>query len=249
MSKIYIKNNDPIGKDYYLLELEAPDIIEQALPGRFLNLKLSSDNNYDPLLRRPLSIHDINPTTNSIYLLYRIVGRGTQILSTYTTGHTLDILGPLGTGFSTNKSKENILVIGGGMGIAPLYYLCKKLSENNKLTIVLGTNNMRNLEYFSDIFKELEQEIYLTTIDGSMGFKGNVVELCNKKINVSEYDYIYTCGPEPMLKPVQDMAIQNEIDGEVSMEERMGCGIGLCLSCVCDTKTGNQRVCKEGPVL
>ncbi len=247
IKNIKIKSNTKITKEYYLLELEAGKLIDIIEPGQFLNIRLSTTENYDPLLRRPLSVHDINIEKNSIFLLYRLVGKGTKILSKSKSGEYLDIIGPLGTGFMTDINNKDILIVGGGMGIAPLYYLSKELSINNKLTVLLGGNKENDLKYFAEKFCDISTEIKLATIDGSMGYMGNVIDLW-ESLEQYNYDYIYTCGPIPMLVCVQELAEKNNIKGQVSLEERMGCGIGLCLSCVCQTKDGNQRVCKEGPV-
>jgi len=198
-------------------------------------------------LRRPLSVHDINNETNSIFLLYRLVGKGTILLSKFKAGKFLDIMGPLGSGFKTDISDKKILIIGGGMGIAPLYYLSKRLSIKNKLTVLLGGNKKDDLKYFFEKFNQISTDIYSATIDGSLGHLGNVIDLW-ERLGEYNYDYIYTCGPLPMLVRVQELAVNHNIKGQVSLEERMGCGIGLCLSCVCQTEDGNQRVCKEGPV-
>ncbi len=247
MGKIKIKANTQITDEYFLLELEAAELNDIIEPGQFLNIRLSNTENYDPLLRRPLSIHDINIEKNSVFLLYRLVGKGTKLLSKFKPGEYLDIIGPLGTGFMTDIENKDILIVGGGMGIAPLYYLSKELSIHNKLTIFLGGSKENDLKYFAEKFYKISNDIKLATIDGSMGYMGNVIELW-ESLEEYNYDYIYACGPIPMLVCVQELARNNNIKGQVSLEERMGCGIGLCLSCVCQTKDGNQRVCKEGPV-
>lgn len=248
MAKYNIKSNLQISKEYYLLELKAPELIDVTKAGQFLNLRVSGGKSYDPLLRRPLSIHDIIRDTDSVFLLYRLVGKGTRLLSAFLPGDELDIIGPLGKGFKTNITGKNIIIIGGGMGIAPLYYLSKTMSINNKLTVILGGNAQEDLEYFNKKFSEIDIDIKLATIDGSLGYKGNVIDLW-ENWGQFDFDYLYTCGPLPMLIRVQELALNHNINGQVSLEERMGCGIGLCLSCVCSTKDGNKRVCKEGPVL
>ncbi|MFP4660922.1 MAG: dihydroorotate dehydrogenase electron transfer subunit [Halanaerobiales bacterium] len=260
MTIINIKNNSQVTEEYFLMELDAPNLVDKTEPGQFFNLRFNNGRSYDPLLRRPLSVHDLNKKTGSILLLYRLVGRGTELLSKYKAGESLDILGPLGSGFDVSLEKKKILIIGGGMGIAPLYYLTKKLladtgKSGNHLTILLGGNSKEDLGYFAERFEgiktgidaSLETDIRYTTIDGSLGEMGNVIELWEKLFRF-DYDYLYTCGPVPMLVHVQELAGRYNIDGQVSLEERMGCGIGLCLSCVCKTDKGNQRICKEGPI-
>lgn len=247
MNKLKIKNNIQISDNYFLLELDGSNISEKINPGQFFDIRLNNGNSYDPLLRRPLSIHDIDTVQGNFYLLYRVVGRGTKLLSEFKSDEYIDILGPLGTGFTSDFNNKEILLIGGGMGIAPLYYLVKKLYPVNKLIVLLGGNTKKDLIYFSKKFQELKIDVRSATIDGSLGYKGNVIDLW-LTINKFNFNYLYTCGPLPMLKKVQEYAAKYHINGEVSVEERMGCGIGLCLSCVCKTKAGNKRVCKEGPV-
>lgn len=241
-----IKSNIQVSNNYYLMEIESSKLIKDIKPGRFINLKVNSTNSSDPLLRRPISIHDYYQDRGSVFLLYKIVGRGTEILSSYKKDEKIKFIGPLGNGF-TIKKKKSILIIGGGMGAAPLYYLCKVLSAENKLTILLGANDKNELTYFLEKFKNIDAEVLSASIDGSSGYKGNVIELWFEEKKF-DYDYLYACGPVPMLKRVQETAFDKELKGEVSLEERMGCGIGLCLSCVCKTVKGNQRICKEGPV-
>lgn len=247
--------NRKVGTDYYFLELSDDHIDENWQPGRFLHLKVSRDKAYDPLLRRPFSLFDVNPQKGTFSLLYCVVGRGTRILTDFGPGEKIDYLGPLGHGFFLPEGKE-IIVIGGGMGTAPLFYLCRKLTLRNRVTLLLGGNICTDVEFFQNKFGALDLDIELATMDGSIGLGGTVIDLWNdlyvddkhdgdlKK----DFDYLYACGPEPMLAEVQKLAQKYEIEGEISLEERMGCGIGVCLSCVCDTREGNQRVCKEGPV-
>ncbi|MFW5982018.1 MAG: dihydroorotate dehydrogenase electron transfer subunit [Halanaerobiaceae bacterium] len=247
MTKLRILENKTVAEDYFLLKLHAPELLTSTKPGQFLNLRLNQSESFDPLLRRPLSIHDLDQEAESIDLLYRIVGRGTKLLSTYQKDMELDVLGPLGSGFTTDFKDKEIMIIGGGMGIAPLLFLARQLSGENNLTVIIGGNNADDINYFCQKFQQFDLDLKVATIDGSRDFCGNTVELWqeSKKFDI---DYLYSCGPGAMLEGVQQVALKQQINGEVSLEERMGCGIGLCLSCVCESKNGNQRVCKEGPV-
>ncbi len=244
-----IISNDKISSDYYYMKIKAPEIAVKGLPGQFVHIKVNSDDqSFDPLLRRPFSFFDIDKENGIIEIAYCIVGRGTRILSGYKS-QKLDILGPLGNSFNYTLKNKNIFIIGGGMGIAPLYYLSKKLSKENKVNVLLGGNTGKDLRFFINKFQKLSLNLKTATMDGSRGFKGTVTELWQDSFDLNKIDYLFSCGPEPMLKEIKDTADRYEIQGEVSLEERMGCGIGVCLSCTCKTKEGNKRICTSGPVL
>lgn len=239
-----IVKNEQVGLDYFLLEVFAPHDYNKVQPGNFFHLKLSSQG-VDPLLRRPLSIHDVNYQKKTWCFLYRVVGRGTSILTDFKEGAEINILGPLGNSFTLTQDKE-VTLLGGGMGIAPLYCLLKQIYNDCRVNVFIGGNNKNEFMYLYNKISDLALDVNYATIDGSSGFKGTVLDIWkNKGI---KGNYLYSCGPEPMLKEIQKIAIKNNISGEFSLEERMGCGIGVCLSCVCKTKNGNKRVCKEGPV-
>src|SRR6056297_3330359 len=164
-------------------------------PGQFIHLKIDNDS-YDPLLRRPFSIFDIDKKRNTLKIIYKICGRGTELMKNIKPEDEVDILENLGNGFNFQKENEKLLLIGGGMGIAPLYFLAKKLSKNNNIMILLGAKNNKELDFFNNKFSELDTEVYHATIDGSIGFRGNVVELLKDLIrDKQEIDYIYSCGP------------------------------------------------------
>ncbi len=243
-----ILSNKKVGTDYYYMEFKDSTINEKWSPGEFLHLKVSAEKSYDPLLRRPLSLFDVKLEEKIAGLLYCVVGRGTRILTQFEPGYEIDYIGPLGQGFSLKRNKK-ILIIGGGMGIAPLYYLTRKLvKKNNKIKILLGGNIETDINFFEKKFKNLNLDIDISLMDGSRGYKGTVIDLWQNKYKGFKPEFIYSCGPEIMLKGIQKIAIKEDIPGEISLEERMGCGVGICLSCVCSTTDGHQRVCKEGPV-
>ena len=204
-------------------------------PGQFINIKL--DGFY---LRRPISICDYNDTT--ITIIYKVVGEGTEVMSKLNAGTELDVLCGLGNGFDTTKSLDKPVLIGGGVGVPPMYNLCKKLiAEGKKVTVILGFNKKDEI-FYEDEFKKLGADVKVTTVDGSYGIKGFVTDALKE----TDYSYFYTCGPMPMFKAIESTAITS---GQYSFEERMGCGFGACMGCSCKTKYGNKRICKDGPVL
>ncbi|MGM0436851.1 MAG: dihydroorotate dehydrogenase electron transfer subunit [Bacillota bacterium] len=242
-----IKSNKKIGPKIYKMQLKSSEKIS-GKPGQFIHLKINSDS-YDPLLRRPFSIFDLNSEKNLLTIIYKICGKGTQLMKKLKKGDKVEVLESLGNGFNLNKKNENIILLGGGMGIAPLYFLAKELKDKNNIKVLLGANNQSELNFLKNKFSKLEIEVYNTTMDGSLGFKGTVIELLNNsKINKNEIDYIYSCGPTEMLKELQLLIKNQNIEAEASLEERMGCGVGVCLSCTVKTTNGNMRACKEGPV-
>lgn len=202
--------------------------------GQFVNIKL--DGLY---LRRPISVCDVNGS--ELTLIYKVVGHGTELMSKMQSGK-LDLLCELGNGYDTSKSGVAPILLGGGVGVPPLYMLAKELiKEGKKPTVVLGFNNKDEIFYENE-FKALGAEVYVTTVDGSYGIRGFVTDA----LKDADYTYVYTCGPEPMLKAVYNTI---KTSGQFSFEERMGCGFGACMGCSCKTLYGNKRICKDGPVL
>lgn len=206
-------------------------------PGQFINIRLDGF-----FLRRPLSV--CSSTEESLTIIYKVVGGGTEKLSSMCAGEELDILTPLGNGFNTSISGNRPALIGGGAGTPPMYGLCARLKEEGKNPmVVLGFGSAGEVFYI-DEFRKLGVEPQITTADGSMGSKGFVTTAL-KDMDIT---YFYACGPEPMLKAL-DCQIDEAIDGQMSFEERMGCGFGACMGCSCMTKYGSKRICREGPVL
>lgn len=202
--------------------------------GQFINIKLDG-----LFLRRPISVCDCEG--DIVTIIYKIVGKGTEQMSKMQSG-TLDILTGLGNGYDLSKSGEKPLLIGGGVGVPPMYLLAKKLrGEGKEVSVILGFNT-KNEVFYEDEFKALGCKVYVTTVDGSYGTKGFVTSLFDS----IDYSYTYSCGPEPMLKAVHKASATS---GQYSFEERMGCGFGACVGCSCKTVTGYIRICKEGPVL
>ncbi|MCQ2400308.1 MAG: dihydroorotate dehydrogenase electron transfer subunit [Lachnospiraceae bacterium] len=210
------------------------DITEIKRPGQFVNIKIDGF-----FLRRPISVCDVSK--NSLTLIYKVVGKGTEALSKMSEGAELSLLTGLGNGYNTSLSGDSPLIIGGGVGVPPLFLLAKKLTgEGKNVSVILGFNKKDEV-FYEDEFKRLGCKVSVTTVDGSYGIKGFVTDALPK-----DYSYVYTCGPEPMLKAVYKNTVTS---GQFSFEERMGCGFGACMGCSCRTITGYKRICKDGPVM
>ena len=203
--------------------------------GQFVNILLTGK-----FLRRPISVCDCEG--NVLTLLYKIVGGGTEQLSQMAVGETLDLLTGLGTGYDLSTAGDRPLLIGGGVGVPPMYMLAKQLLAQGKdVTVILGFNTAKEV-FYKEEFEALGARVFVTTVDGTAGIRGFVTDAM-KDIS---YTYFYTCGPEPMFKAVYRASAT---EGQFSFEERMGCGFGACMGCSCKTLTGNKRICKEGPVM
>lgn len=234
-----------IATGIYSMWLQTEKIAKEAVPGQFLSVYSKDESR---MLPRPISICEIDKKLGRVRLVYRIAGKGTAEFSTYCSGDTLEILGPLGNGFPLDKGYKRVFLIGGGIGIPPMLELSKQLSGEKQ--IVVG---YRNNELFLKEELKKNGKIYIATEDGSVGTKGNVLDAI--KENHLDAEAIFACGPTPMLRALKDYAIKQGIDCYLSMEERMACGIGACLACVCrsmdvdsHTHVKNKRICKDGPV-
>ena len=229
-----ILSNDRIAKATYLMKL-AGDASDCA-PGRFVNLRIEGK-----FLRRPISVCDADAT--SLTLIYKVVGEGTGVMAKMKAGESVNILTGLGNGYDTAKSGDRPLLLGGGVGVPPLYKLAKALvAEGKTVSVILGFNSKEEV-FYEDEFASLGCSVTVCTADGSYGKKGFVTDAIDA---VGEYTYFYTCGPEPMLRAV---CAATETSGQLSFEERMGCGFGVCMGCSCETLTGYKRICRDGPVM
>lgn len=212
------------------------DTSEITAPGQFVNIQL--DGLY---LRRPISVYDWD--SRCLTIIYKVVGKGTEAMAGLSKGAVLDILTGLGNGYDTTKSGAAPLVIGGGVGVPPLYVLTKKLlCEEKEPTVILGFNRAEEI-ICEDAFRALGVRVLVTTVDGSYGIRGFVTDAMPA---AGDYSYLYTCGPTPMFRAIDKAA---KTGGQFSFEERMGCGFGACVGCTCKTKYGHKRICKDGPVL
>ena len=229
-----IIENVPLTSSVFKMLLKG-DTDDITAPGQFVNIKLDG-----LFLRRPISVCDCE--NGVLTLVYRVVGKGTEKMSTMAAGEKLDILTGLGNGYDLEKSGDTPLLLGGGVGVPPLYMLAKELiKKGKKVSVILGFNTKDEIFYEQE-FKALGAQVALTTVDGSYGTRGFVTDAMKD----TEYSYFYTCGPEPMLKAIYSAS---ETSGQFSFEERMGCGFGACMGCSCHTVTGYKRICKDGPVL
>ncbi|MFH1868908.1 MAG: dihydroorotate dehydrogenase electron transfer subunit [Candidatus Omnitrophota bacterium] len=269
-AKAEILLNQEIMPDHFKMVLSLKDFDSAIRAGQFFHIRAGSD--YDPLLRRPLSVHRLGPKPNVVELLYRVAGKGTHLLSRRSKGTYLDVIGPLGNGFKVPRSQSNFIIIAGGMGVAPLLALVDELAQFRKqsITVILGAKTQSHITCKKE-FQELKAKVEVVTEDGSAGEKGlatdileSVVEqfdlrktdspLTTKdaaKITIGDYCPevgLYACGPVGMLRAVAKIARQHRIQTQASFEENMGCGVGACLGCVIRTKDGYKRVCKDGPV-
>ncbi|MCI6770879.1 MAG: dihydroorotate dehydrogenase electron transfer subunit [Oscillospiraceae bacterium] len=229
-----VAENRKIASSVYEMTLSG-DTSDITAPGQFVNIQLDGF-----FLRRPISVCDCENGT--LRLIYKVVGKGTEYMSKLTSGTELDVLTGLGNGYNTEVSGERPLLLGGGVGVPPMFMLAKELlAEGKVVTVILGFNTESEV-FYEEEFKALGARVLVTTADGSKGIKGFVTDA----MDTIDYTYFYTCGPEPMLKAVYNKSVTS---GQFSFEERMGCGFGACMGCSCKTKYGNKRICKDGPVL
>ena len=235
-------DNIRITDDVKKLVLSSPKIATQARPGQFIHLKIGGS--YDPLLRRPLSIAEANSDKGTLGIYYRVVGRGTELMAQLKSGDMVDNVGPLGQGFDLNCKRP--LLIGGGMGIAPLVFLTQELCPRPIEVVLAGRTNQEM--FWQDCFARSCQDVHITTDDGSLGFKGNALAVLPNLLD-KKFDMIYVCGPKPMMSGVAKLASRAGIPCQVSLEEHMACGIGACLSCTCAAGDGTRKkICTDGPV-
>ena len=228
-----IISNEALTRDVYKMVLSG-DTSHVTNCGQFVNIQLDG-----LFLRRPISVCDYDDKTLTI--IYKVVGKGTEAMSSMAPGKELDILTGLGNGYDLSYAGENPVLLGGGVGVPPMYNLAKKLVAMGKqVSVILGFNTQSEIFYENE-FKALGCDVTVTTVDGSYGVKGFVTDALP-----ANYTYFYTCGPEPMLKAVYKATTTS---GQMSFEERMGCGFGACMGCSCKTLTGYKRICKEGPVM
>lgn len=236
----------------FKFSVKAPEIVMVARPGQFIEIRVNDD--IEPFLRRPISIYNMEKETGILEFIMQVKGKGTTILSQKREKDLIDIVGPLGFGPFKYANREKLGIIGGGIGVFPLYELskCAKL-ENKKVNIYLGFRN-KDLVVLEDEFKKVSDKLVVTTDDGSYAEKGFAIDFLKQDIEAGNIDSIYACGPLPMLKAVQKLAIEKDIPCQISLEEKMACGLGVCLGCAVKTAKSPKdapeywHVCKAGPV-
>ncbi|KJS12425.1 MAG: hypothetical protein JL56_08640 [Desulfotomaculum sp. BICA1-6] len=267
--QVEIAGNSSPAPNIYVLELFAPTLAANAKPGQFLHIRCAEGT--DPLLRRPVSIHAVNRGTGSVRIMFQVVGQGTEMLARRQDG-LLDVIGPLGRGFTWGQGHPShtntgsaavdgsttnpggIIVVGGGIGAAPLFFLLQELAVTSaapRVKVLLGARSADQL-LTVELAATLGFKVQIATDDGSAGFHGLVTDLLAEELR-QKTAHVYACGPAPMLKAVCTLLGQAKVPGEVSLEERMACGVGACLSCVCRVREPGgeenyQRACVDGPV-
>lgn len=263
-----VVNRQQLNKRYCLIGLAAPEIAKVVQAGQFINVSVSAGS-HDPLLKRPFSVHRVDRESGVIYILFKLVGRGTQILQTLQVGASVQIMGPLGNGF-TLRAEEDVILVGGGIGAAPLCELAQRLvAMGSRVTLLLGLTDVQDL-VLAEVLKEFAPKVILLRrgelvhaqqagADGSdcesSPEQGLVTDLLARELQNWHYTQMYACGPKPMLAAVQKMLGERNELAQLLLEEKMGCGIGLCFSCTCKVKDktraaqwSNEQICTRGPV-
>ena len=236
----------------FKFSVQADEIVNTARPGNFIEIRVNDD--IEPFLRRPISIYNMDKENGILEFIFQVKGKGTTILAKRNEGELIDIVGPLGFGTFKYSSYENLAIIGGGIGVFPLYELAKSAkNENKNVNTYLGFRN-KDLVVLENEFKEVSNQLTITTDDGSYAQKGFAIDFLKKDIEDGKIDSIYACGPLPMLKAIRELAIEKNIPCQISLEERMACGLGVCLGCAVKTAKSPKEtpeywhVCKAGPV-
>jgi len=252
-SLLQVLSNQLVADRVYRIRLQGDLVQKMTSPGQFLHVKCGPG--IDPLLRRPISISDVDIEEGILDMIYRVEGSGTKILSEAVSGAEIDVLGPLGTGFPIEQrvSGDHALLIGGGVGVPPLLYLAKQLVKKGvRVTSVIGFGTANQVFLEEELGKY--GEVYVTTLDGSRGHQGLVTDLLNEEygLDAKSWNALYSCGPMPMLKALQNLYKDTDKEGYLSLEQRMGCGVGACLACVCptaeDVNKSYYKICTDGPV-
>jgi dihydroorotate dehydrogenase electron transfer subunit len=247
--KASVISNAALCADHYLLAFREDRLANTSHPGQFINLRI--DNREELLLRRPFSIARVEPQTSLVEVAYRVVGKGTAAMTSLKAGDTLDLIGPLGRGFRLPDKRENCLLIGGGVGLAPLWGLADRLSRNQNGVFALLGFRSKDVVFGIEVFRGYGAEVVAATDDGSYGLKGFVSDHVESNLKRS-FDRAYVCGPPLMIRAIVSVLRKAGIKGEASVEEKMGCGFGVCLSCAVNVKKNGvvekQRACTEGPV-
>lgn len=245
-------NKEKIIEGVYKFGVKADSIVKSARPGNFIEIRVTDKT--EPFLRRPISIHNLDKENGVLEFIFQVKGKGTKILSRKQIGDKIDIIGPLGYGTFKLENYKKIAIIGGGIGIFPLYELLKQANINNVETGVYLSFRNKDLVLLEDEFGKLTNKLNISTDDGSYKNKGFAIDFLKQDMGKEKYECIYACGPTPMLRAVKNYAVENNINCQVSLEEKMACGLGVCLGCAVKTSTSPKdapeyfHVCKAGPV-
>ena len=232
--------------DIFKFSMSAKEIVDIAKPGQFIEIRVTEG--IDPFLRRPISIYNMDKENGILEVIFRVQGRGTEILSRKKEKDTVDIVGPLGYGTFKFEGYKNIAILGGGIGVFPLYELAKNASKNITVNTYLGFRN-KEAVLLEEEFKKVSNKLVITTDDGSYKIHGFAINELKKDLKENKIDAIFACGPLPLLKSAQSLAKETNIPCQISLEEKMGCGLGVCLGCAVEVVTGGyEHVCKQGPV-
>ena len=250
--KAKLLKKDELKPGILKFSVQADEIVNTAKPGNFIEIRVNDD--IEPFLRRPISIYNMDKENGILEFIFQVKGKGTTILAKRNEGELIDIVGPLGFGTFKYSSYENLAIIGGGIGVFPLYELAKSAkNENKNVNTYLGFRN-KDLVVLENEFKEVSNQLTITTDDGSYAQKGFAIDFLKKDIEDGKIDSIYACGPLPMLKAIRELAIEKNIPCQIYLEERMACGLGVCLGCAVKTAKSPKEtpeywhVCKAGPV-
>lgn len=239
-----VLENCKVGEDYYLMKIESEKASQYSKAGQFFMLKLKNEIR---ILRRPISLHYVDKDKNILEFYYEVKGRGTKEFAALEVGEILNIQGPLGTGFTTEVKNKKCVVVGGGMGIAPTKLLIDELKKENEVIFIAGGRGKEALNILENLNLD-GVKTYITTDDGSLGEKGNVISVLSRVLSDEKIDMVQTCGPHKMMEAVAETSLKADVFCEVSLEERMACGVKACVGCSIKTLDGMKKVCHDGPV-
>lgn len=242
-----VVSNEEVGPRLFVMTIRSPRLAQNILPGQFVHTRLPGMD--DHILRRPFSVYTVDHDEQAISILYQVVGYGSQHMTKLEAGVQVENIGPLGQGWKIPEADQRVLIVGGGVGAAPVYLLCKEGIEKGAcVDVILGARN-KDAQVCRTEFEKLRlHSLTLATDDGSLGYAGFCTEPCAELLAENHYDFLAVCGPEPLMKAVAQQAQQVQVPCQVSLERRMACGVGACLSCVVETIYGKQRACVDGPV-
>ena len=245
--KATVLQNKKAGPRLYFMELESPRIAPLVQPGQFIHMQLNGLD--DHILRRPFSVFDADAQSGRMTVLYQVVGTGTQFMTQVSAGHTFDLIGSVGRGWTLPTPEQRVLLVGGGVGAAPLFMLCKSAHAAGAVVdVVIGAATKDALVTY-DFYKRVQGDaLYCATDDGSFGSHGFCTGPAGELLQKNSYDQVYVCGPEPLMHALAKCAKEAAVPCQVSLEKRMACGVGACLSCVVETTQGRRRACVDGPI-